>query len=482
MDKTGMNLAPRKTLAKSMSYGDYIALGLGTIIGVGWVVLAGDWLVRGGPLGAILGFLIGGLILGAVGLCYAELAPALPVAGGAVAFGYKAFGTGTSFLTGWFLSFAYITVCPFEAVAIGWIIENLIPSLRSQALYSIGNYEVSIVSIIAGVVSILFIAALNYRGIRSTARFQTFSTVLMIVCAAIFALVAIVKGSFSNLRPLFAGDGSIAASFGSILAVMGIVPFFMSGFDTIAQGSEESGNQINPRNIGRAVLLSIAAGALFYAIVILALSVCLPWKESVHLDMPTASVLKVAFGYGWAQKLVLFTAFLGLVTSFNGCFLAGCRVVFAMGRGGLLPRALGDVQGKYKTPYKAIFFVSLITLIGPFLGRTSLNPIVNVGSLAYVCGWFMTCLSAVRLRRLAPQLNRPFRVKRKIFLYLGTLVSGALILLMIVPGSSAQLAWPLEYAILATWMLLGFIGYRWRRASKDMDDKERAYQILGDYR
>jgi amino acid transporter len=173
---------------------------------------------------------------------------------------------------------------------------------------------------------------------------------------------------------------------------------------------------------------------------------------------------------------------LGLVTSFNGCFLAGCRVVFAMGRGGLLPRALGDVQGKYKTPYKAIFFVSLITLIGPFLGRTSLNPIVNVGSLAYVCGWFMTCLSAVRLRRLAPQLNRPFRVKRKIFLYLGTLVSGALILLMIVPGSSAQLAWPLEYAILATWMLLGFIGYRWRRASKDMDDKERAYQILGEYR
>lgn len=482
MEKLGVSPPPRRTLAKSMSYGDYVALGLGTIIGVGWVVLAGDWLVRGGPLGAILGFLVGGLILGAVGLCYAELAPALPVAGGAVAFGYKAFGPGTSFLTGWFLSFAYITVCPFEAVAIGWIIENLIPTLRSQALYSIGNYEVSLVSVVAGVLSVLLIAGINFRGIRSTAKFQTYSTVLMVGCAAVFAILALVKGSFSNLKPLFAGDGSVAAGFGSVLAVLGIVPFFMSGFDTIAQGSEESGKQIDPRNIGRAVLISIAAGALFYAVVILALSVCQPWKESIRLVMPTANVLKVAFGYGWAQKLVLFTALLGLVTSFNGCFLAGCRVVFAMGRGGLLPRGFGAVQAKYKTPHKAIFFVSLVTLIGPFLGRTSLNPIVNVGSLAYVCGWFMTCLSAVRLRELAPRLNRPFRVKRKVFLYLGTIVSGALILLMIVPGSSAQLAWPLEYSVLATWMLLGFIGYRWRRASKDMDEQERTYQILGEYR
>jgi APA family basic amino acid/polyamine antiporter len=482
MDKLGSNPVSRKTLARSMSYGDYVALGLGTIVGVGWVVLAGDWLVRGGPLGAILGYLIGGLILGAVGLCYAELAPALPLAGGAVAFSYKAFGTRTSFLTGWFLSFAYITVCPFEAVAIGWIMESLFPSLRHHALYSVGDQEVSLVSIAAGVVSILLIAAINYRGIRSTARFQTYSTALMIGCAAIFVLVALLKGSFSNMKPLFAGNGSVAAGFGSVLAVLGIVPFFMSGFDTIAQGSEESGKQIDPRNIGRAVLISIAAGALFYAVVILALSVCLPWKESVRLDMPTASAFKVAFGYGWAQKLVLFTAFLGLVTSFNGCFLAGCRVLFAMGRGGLLPRALGDVQGRYKTPHKAIMFVCLISLIGPFLGRMSLNPIVNVGSLAYVCGWFMTCLSAVRLRRFAPDLHRPFRVKRRLFLYLGTLVSGALILLLIVPGSSAQLRWPLEYAILATWMLVGFIGYRWRRASKDMDEQERAYQILGEYR
>jgi basic amino acid/polyamine antiporter, APA family len=482
MDKLGSNPVSRKTLARSMSYGDYVALGLGTIVGVGWVVLAGDWLVRGGPLGAILGFLIGGLILGAVGLCYAELAPALPLAGGAVAFSYKAFGTRTSFLTGWFLSFAYITVCPFEAVAIGWIMESLFPSLPHKALYSVGGQEVSLVSIAAGVVSIFLIAAINYRGIRSTARFQTYSTALMIGCAAIFVLVALLKGSFSNLKPFFAGNGSVGAGVGSILAILGIVPFFMSGFDTIAQGSEESGKQIDPRNIGRAVLLSIAAGALFYAVVILALSVCLPWKESVRLDMPTASVLKVAFGYGWSKKLVLFTAFLGLVTSFNGCFLAGCRVLFAMGRGGLLPRALGDVQGRYKTPHKAIMFVCLLSLIGPFLGRTSLNPIVNVGSLAYVCGWFMTCLSAVRLRRVAPDLHRPFRVKRRLFLYLGTLVSGALILLMIVPGSSAQLAWPLEYSILTIWMLLGFFGYRWRRAAKDMDDRERSYQILGEYR
>ncbi|MGB6864207.1 MAG: amino acid permease, partial [Candidatus Aminicenantaceae bacterium] len=111
----------RKVLARAMTLKNYVGLGLGSIIGVGWVVVAGDWLIRGGPLGAILGFILGGLMLTVIGLSYAELTPAIPVAGGEVAFAYKAFGSGLSFLTSWFLTFAYISLCPFEAVAIGWL-------------------------------------------------------------------------------------------------------------------------------------------------------------------------------------------------------------------------------------------------------------------------------------------------------------------------------------------------------------------------
>jgi len=99
-EKNKKLLSERKSLARVMTFKNYVGLGVGSIIGVGWVVVAGDWLVRGGPLGAILGFIIGGLLLIFVGLCYAELTPAIPVAGGEVAFSFKAFGVGPSFLTG----------------------------------------------------------------------------------------------------------------------------------------------------------------------------------------------------------------------------------------------------------------------------------------------------------------------------------------------------------------------------------------------
>lgn len=475
-------LPRRRALAKAMTFKNYVGLGLGSIIGVGWVVVAGDWLIRAGPLGAILGFVLGGLMLIVVGLCYAELTPAIPVAGGEVAFAYKAFGAGPSFLTGWLLSFAYIALCPFEAVAIGWLIEYILPELKSQSLYTIGGYSVSLLSITAGIVLSLFIIVLNYCGVKNSARFQTLATSLIFICVAAFALIALVKGSFSNLLPLFAGQGTGIAVLGSITAILGIVPFFYSGFDTIPQGAEESGKKLSPEDLGKAVIVSIIVAAVFYGVVILALSICMPWQETVKFEMPTATAFQAAFGYVWAAKLVLLAAFFGLITSFNGFFIAATRVLFASGRGGLLPGWFGDVSEKYQTPKNAILFVGLITLIGPFMGRSSLLPIVNVASFAFISGWFITCLSSVKLRKAAPGMKRPFRVKKIVILYSGTVIAGIIIILMVFPGSSAQLDWPFEYILLGAWMFMGYLGYRWQKTKSQMSDEERAYLILGDYR
>ena len=178
----------------------------------------------------------------------------------------------------------------------------------------------------------------------------------------------------------------------------------------------------------------------------------------------------------------MLAAFFGLITSFNGFFIAATRVLFASGRGGLLPEWFGDVNEKYHTPKNAILFVGLITLIGPFIGRSSLLPIVNVASFAFISGWFITCLSSVKLRKAAPGMKRPYRVKKMIILYLGIVIAGIIIILMVFPGSSAQLNWPFEYILLGAWMFMGYIGYRWQKTKSKMSDEERAYLILGDYR
>jgi len=106
--------------------------------------------------------------------------------------------------------------------------------------------------------------------------------------------------------------------------------------------------------------------------------------------MSTANASQAAFAYTWATRLVLFAAFFGLITSFNGFFIAATRVIFASGRGGLLPKSLGKVEQKHRTPKNAILFVGLITLFGPFIGKSSLLPMVNIASLAFISGWFIS--------------------------------------------------------------------------------------------
>jgi amino acid transporter len=472
----------RKVLARAVSFSDYVGIGLGSIIGVGWILVAGEWLTKGGPLGTVTAFLIGGLLIATIGKCYAELTPALPVAGGEVAFSYKAFGTGPAFMTGWFLCFGYVSLGPFETTSLGWMFELLIPSAKSAPLYTLGGFEVGLSSIVPGLAIGLYITILNYRGVKNSARFQIVTTVLLIGCGLIFISISLVKGSLSNLRPLFSAGESFRGGFWSIVAVMGLVPWFLAGFDTIPQVAEESGETVQPEKMGKAIVVSIIFGAVFYASMIGAVSLCMPWRESIQLEMPAAGVYQEAFGYVWATKLVLITGVLGLITSLNGIFIAATRVLFAAGRGGLIPRWFGEVHPRFHTPTNAIIFTGGIALAGPFLGRSILIPIVTVSALGYVCAWLITSLAAIRLRRTEPNLARPYRVKNTYTFYLATLISVILILLMILPGSSAQLKWPTEYLILAVWMALGYLGYLWRRSRKDLSQQERDYQILGDYR
>ena len=476
------HLPERKVLARAITYKDYIGLALGSMIGIGWVIVAGDWLIKGGPLGAILAFVCGGLLLVAVGKCYAELTPALPLAGGALAFSYKAFGNFPSFLTAWFLAFAYICICPFETVSMGWLLEYAFPGLKSAPLYTVGGYSICLSSIIPGLAIGLLTIALNYFGIKFSALFQTVSTALLLLCAVGFTVAAFAKGNLSNMQPLFAHYGDWTAIPLSVIAVLGIVPFFMSGFDTIPQAAEESGLKVDPKDLGKAVIVSIFVGALFYIVVIIDLSICRPWQEVTGFDMPIAEVFRHVFANEWITRLVLCTAFLGLITSLNGFFITATRILFSAGRGGLLPKWFAEIDKKHQTPKNAIWFVGFLSLVGPFIGRSAILPIVDVSSLAFVGGWFMTCLAAIRLRKTAPNLNRPYKVKNIYTLYIGAIISAILILLLIVPGSSTQLVWPLEYLILAAWLVLGFAGYFLRQKAKDMTKDQRDYQILGDYR
>lgn len=474
----------REVLDKSISFGSYIAIGLGAIIGIGWVIYAGYWLRDGGPVGAMLAFILCGLLLLPVGKCYAELTAAMPVAGGETAFAYKAFGPFVSFLTACALALSYIAITPFETIAIGALVEAMFPALVSEPLYQVGDYTVRLSNLLPGIALGVFFILLNCRGARNSTGFQTLALSTLGLCALVFISVALVKGDVANLTPMFSSSGALwAAAPASIIPVLVVAPYFMAGFDAIPQAAEEAGVAMTPYRIGVAILACIVLGALFYTLIILALGMSSTpgLLASILQDkdaMPTAEIFRLAFGYEWAAQFVLFAALLGLLTTLNGFYIASSRLLFSLGRGGMLPHWFARLDTRHRTPVNAILFVGAISLLGPPIGKAALVPIITSGSLAFVAALLMTCLAALRLRITCPDMHRPYRTGRPT-MYCGVAVSGILVILMVAPGSPGQLQ-PLEFAIVGVWMCLGVAGYSLRRSLGDMNKEQQDYMILGE--
>lgn len=282
---------------------------------------------------------------------------------------------------------------------------------------------------------------------------------------------------------MFSSGGALwIAAPASIIPVLVVAPYFMAGFDAIPQAAEEAGVAMTPHRIGVAILVCIILGAVFYALIILALGMSsTPGQLAVILQdreaMPTAEIFRLAFGYEWAAQLVLFAAMLGLLTTLNGFYIASSRLLFSLGRGGMLPHWFAKVDARHKTPVNAILFVGAISLMGPPIGKAALVPIVTSGSLAFVAALLMTCLAALRLRTTYPDMDRPYRTGKPT-MYCGIAVSAILVLLMVVPGSPGQLR-SLEFAIIGAWMCLGVAGYFLRQSVNDMDAQTQRHMILG---
>ncbi|MBL4836776.1 MAG: APC family permease [Kordiimonadaceae bacterium] len=479
-------LSERGQLDRVVSFKNYIAIGFGVIIGVGWVVYAGHWLQDGGVLGAVLAFLLGGLLLIPVGKCYAELTCAMPVSGGELAFSYKAFGPLVAFITSWALALSYNAVVPFETIAVGAMVESIVPSLASEALYKIGGYSIGWSSIIPGLLAGFWVIWLNWRGIKDMARFQTFVIYALVACTAVFSVVAFVKGDISNLQPLFAGGGTgWIAAFSGMASVIVVVPFFLSGFDCIPQAAEEAGASMAPRQLGTAIIASIFIGVLFYVLVILALgySASSEVLEGILVNkdkLPMAEVFRHSFGYEWAAKLVLVAALLGLISTLNGIFMASTRVLFAQGRGGLIPQWFAQLHPVHHTPTNAVLFVGAAALLGPFVGKAGLTLIVNSSSLIFCVTLLITALATLKLRSSAPDMARPYRINKST-IWAGIASSAFLIALMVVPGSPGQMS-SAEFLTIGLWMAAGLVFYALRLRSQRMTKDEQVHMIFGEYK
>jgi amino acid transporter len=429
------------TLARKLRLVDYFALGFGVMVGTAWLVVMDDILKRGGPLGAMLGFTVGALVLLPIGYVYGQLVKAIPDAAGEAAYVARFFPPGVSFATGWMMFLSYFLTCPFEALAAGRISGYLFPSLNTIELYRIGGYPVYLPHMLLGLTLTVLLTWLNYRGIQASARLSKTTTFTFLTLVVIFALAGVAHGSASNLVPLFSHRPLL-----SILLVWQVVPWLVSGFESVGKVAEEASPGFAGRDFSVAILLTIFSGLIFFLVVISAVSFVAPWPSlNSNQQFPTAVAFERALQAHWIVVLIMAAALVALVQAFNANVVASSRLLFAMSRRNLLNPRMSHIHPQNLTPSTAVIAVGFATGATIFLGEALLVPILEVGAVSAAVAWMAACASYYKMK---PQgLGRAAAV-------FGLLVTSVMILAKLLPWIPGHFTWH-EWLALALWGILG---------------------------
>ncbi|MGE0552951.1 MAG: APC family permease [Gemmatimonadales bacterium] len=467
-------------LKKTLGGVQYFSIGFGTIVGVGWIVYLGPWFEQAGPVGTAVAFLIGGLLMAVIGLCYAELATMFPVAGAEAAYGYAAFGGPVGFAVGWSLVLMLIAVIPYVSVSLAWILDVLFPGLSGPVLYTWRGQPIYAGGLAIAVGWTCWLGFLNYRGIKGASRFQDLLTYGKILISAVFFIAGIFGGSTVNLEPAFGASGG--ASWGGMIAVLATTPWFLAGFNQIPQLLEEKAHGTAVRSVGLIVVASIIAGGVYYALAALSAGMAAPWQEITQRELPAAAAFRAAFGSELFARLVLVSGMFGIVTVGNACSIGCSRLLFSLSRARQIGPGFSRLHPNFGSPVVAIVFITAFGALGSFLGRSGIAPMVNIGSAMACVGYLATAAALIKLRRVSPHLPRPYRIPGG---SLTAAVAGAGSLFLLVSALrqnwiDANGTFPAEWGVLIVWAALGYAFYRQARPGRlESDEPARRRVMLG---
>ncbi len=463
---------------KVFSAWDILVIAFGAMIGWGWVVSTGDWIGKAGVFGAMLGFILGGVMIFFVGLTYAELTPAMPECGGEHIFSYRAMGPVGSFICTWAIILGYISVVCFEACALPTIVTYLYPGFLKGYLYTVAGFDIYASWLAVAVAMAFVITVINVLGAKTAAILQTVLTV--VIGAAGIALIAasVITGSPANLEGQMLVGSDAPQIIGNIVRVAAVSPFFFIGFDVIPQAAEEI--NVPLKKIGKMLILSIILGISFYALVIFAVGYVMNGEQITASyagsGLVTADAMAAAFHSSVMAKVLIVAGMCGILTSWNSFMIGGSRAMYSMAESYMIPRIFKTLHKTHKTPIAAIGLIGILSMLAPFAGRRMLVWIVDAGNFGCCLAYCMVAVSFLILRKKEPTTPRPYKVKHGRFVgVMAVLMSGTMVLLYMIPGSGAALA-PQEWMMAGGWSLLGVVFFVMSKIR--YGEKFGSYQML----
>lgn len=444
-----------------LNTGDVIVVAFGAMIGWGWVVLSGQWIITGGVVGTAIGFLIGGLMIYVVGLCYSELTTSIPQQGGIKVFSYLALGEKASFICTWAIILSYISVVCFEVVSFPTVLQYIFPEFSIGKMYTILGENIYMSWTLVSIIMAIFVTVMNLIGTKTAAVFQKVLTIAIAGVGILLIVGALFSGNVHNLEnQLFLGASKSDAIKG-IAKISILTPFFLFGFDVIPQIAEEI--KVPLKRIGRLMMMSIILAVTFYILVVFSVGIILNGSEvkfSIqHSGLVTADAMAKAFKSINMAKVVIIGGMCGILTSWNSFLIGGSRALSTLAASNMLPSIFGKTSKKTGTPIFSVMFIGLISIISAFFGKAVLTWFVDAGNFSCCIAYCITSISFIVMRRKYVNLNRPYKVKH--YILVGTLaivLSGLMAILYVIPGTNCTFSFA-ELIIIILWSVLGLAFY-----------------------
>lgn len=469
----------RRKLTKTLKPSWVFAIALGSSVGWGAFILPGDWIGQSGPLGAMIGLLIGALIMMIIASSYGVMIQKFPVSGGGFTYAFIGAGKIWAFICGWFLSLGYISIVALNASAFSLLLKFLAPDFMKQLyLYNVAGWDVYLPEVLISSAIILIFAFINSTGTDISGRIQFYFSILLVAGVVLMGAFTfgITEAPFENMKPLFSGNKSIMTS---ILVILAISPWAFVGFDNVPQAAEEF--DFSPRKATMLIVGSLFASFLIYAVMIGLTAWTFPTGTSTGDGSLWLTGEVVNSSLGTIGLIVMAVAIMmGIFTGLNGFYMSSSRLLFSMARARALPDMFRTISKKNQTPIWGIWFVTLITLPTPWFGRQALTWIVDMSSTGVSVAYLFTCLAAYKvLAWRKEEANREIAPLKKGLALFGMIASFGFLLLLLLPFSPAALTTP-SYVLLVGWAILGAIFYLViRKRYNSLTQKESEYYILG---
>ena len=437
------------------------ALAFGCAVGWGaFVMPGGTFLPIAGPLGTVLGIVLGGAVTALIGLNYHYMMNCHPDAGGTFSYAKRVFGYDSGFLCAWFLLLTYVAIIWANATALPLIARKLFGGLFQIGFhYELAGFQIygGEILLALGALGLCFLLCLRSLFAR---RVQIGMALLLLLGVGVCITAALLRhrGGLASLGPAFTPENR---PFTEVFSIVALAPWAYVGFESISHSTQEF--HFSVRKSGRVLLWAVAAAAFAYAALALLAVTMLPegfssWDAYIaRLDdldgiagLPTFYAANASLGVLGLTLLGL-AALGGIVTGLVGNYIAASRLIYAMSEDRLIPAWFGKLN-KRGIPTNALLSLLVISAVMPFFGRTAISWIVDVTTVGAAIAY--SYASAAALRTARERGERRYIVTGSA----GLAISLLFVLFFLVPNMLAVKTLATEsYLILAAWSILGFV-------------------------